>query len=179
MKKGGGKGKGSEFERGVCKDLSRWLSYQERDDLLWRSAMSGGRATVQFKKGKKASTQAGDLSSIDPLGHKLIDKFVVECKFYKDLRIDSLIYHEPVTNTIYDFWNILRKEAIDHDKNPMIIARQNNKRTLIGLNDNGVRILFPKKSDRLPYSYFESLNLYLFDYASFLGDVDPAVLELP
>ena len=49
MRKGGGKEKGSSFERLVCKRMSMWLSKGERDDLFWRSAMSGGRATVQLR----------------------------------------------------------------------------------------------------------------------------------
>ena len=50
-KPGYGKQKGGEYERTVCKKLSLWVSNGTRDDIFWRSAMSGGRATLQRKKG--------------------------------------------------------------------------------------------------------------------------------
>ena len=70
-----GKLKGGAFEREICVKLSKWVSYGERDDLFWRSAMSGGRQTVGFKKGINRKNQAGDITAIDPIGQKLIDSF--------------------------------------------------------------------------------------------------------
>ena len=53
MRKGGGKAKGSSFERLICKELSLWITGGEHQDVFWRSAMSGGRSTVAMKKGDK------------------------------------------------------------------------------------------------------------------------------
>ena len=75
-----GKQKGSEFERYICKTLSGWASYGKRDDLYWRSAMSGGRATVQFKKNIKNTSQVADISCIDSAGEFLTDLCCIECK---------------------------------------------------------------------------------------------------
>ena len=80
MRKGGGKEKGSAYERAICKRLSLYVSKGKRDDLFWRSAMSGGRATLQAKKGKKAQAQAGDITSIAAEGNKLTSTFMIECK---------------------------------------------------------------------------------------------------
>lgn len=58
--------KGQNFERQICKELSLWLSKGQRDDLFWRTAGSGGRATTRQKKGKNTAGAAGDICSTDP-----------------------------------------------------------------------------------------------------------------
>ena len=37
MRSGGGKQKGSAFEREICKKLSLWFTENERDDIFFRS----------------------------------------------------------------------------------------------------------------------------------------------
>ncbi len=77
MRPGGGHSKGASFERQVCRDLSLWLTEGKHDDCFWRSAMSGGRATVRFKKGRTSRSQAGDISPISGIGEKLTDLFLL------------------------------------------------------------------------------------------------------
>jgi hypothetical protein len=74
------KQKGSDFERQICKDLSLWWSGGERDDIFWRTSLSGGRATVRRKSGKKTDLQCGDISAIDPYGVPLIQQVTFELK---------------------------------------------------------------------------------------------------
>jgi hypothetical protein len=134
-----GKQKGSEFERQVAKKLSLWITHGIRDDCLWRSALSGGRATLQFKQGKKNKSQTGDLSSIDSLSQQFIDKFFIEIKFYKELGIESgFIKNQGILKS---FWDKLVKDALAAEKNPMLIARQNRLPTLLLLHKNGARLL--------------------------------------
>lgn len=123
MRPGGGKTKGAEFERQVCKTLSLWVSNGERQDIFWRSAMSGGRATVAAKRGIKLSTQAGDISAIDPLGNKLIDNFIVECKYHRNIKLETLFTGRK--GGIYEFWETLSALASKHSKKPMLIFKQN------------------------------------------------------
>lgn len=138
---GGGKRKGAAFEREICKKLSLWISKGERTDIFWRSAMSGGRATVQFKKGIKNKTQACDISAIDPLGEKLLKDYIIECKHYKNLNLENLIYNTSKEGLL-EFWNETWKKAVDLGKLPIVIARQNNKKDIICLNyDIGLTIL--------------------------------------
>lgn len=139
MKQGGGKQKGAEFERGVCKTLSLWISDGERDDLLWRSAMSGGRATVQVAKGVKNETQTGDITAIDPLAAPFIKTFMVECKHYKELGLLSGVL--KTKGTLCDFWFKLKKDAIAHHKKPLLIAKQNLYPTMVIMTAEGARIL--------------------------------------
>jgi hypothetical protein len=128
MKPGGGKQKGAAFERQICQALSLWLSRDKRKDLFWRSAMSGGRATVAYKKGVKLSTQGGDISAIDPLGAVLTDAFCIEVKFYKDLDIQAFLLGR---GKLTAFWKQVTRDASRYGKEPMLIARQNLYPTLV------------------------------------------------
>jgi len=60
--------KGGAYEREVAKQLSLWWSQdwdEPTDELLWRSSMSGGRATVRSKQGKTTSGHYGDIIATD------------------------------------------------------------------------------------------------------------------
>jgi hypothetical protein len=128
MKAGAGKAKGGAFEREVCKRLSLWLSQGQRNDLMWRSAMSGGRATLQFNLGKVNRTQSGDVSAIDREAYAFCQRTFVECKSYKDLSIARGFVCE--TGTLFNFWRTACREAEKYDKRPLLIARQNLYPTL-------------------------------------------------
>jgi hypothetical protein len=124
MRSGGSKEKGSSFERLICEKLSLWVSKGESKSLFWRSSMSGGRATIQLAKGIKNLTQAGDISAIDLAGHLLLKHFVIECKHYKSLNIETSIIKRH--GVLYQFWRQLRRDCKALGKQPMLIARQNN-----------------------------------------------------
>jgi len=138
VRDGGGKQKGAQFERDVAVGLSKWASSGTREDLFWRSSMSGGRATVGRKKGKELIAQAGDLSAIHPLGAPFLDKFLVEMKFYKDLQYAGIL---TGTGYLVKFWNSTVTEANNYKKHPMLIAKQNQKPIVIFLQVRGLRVL--------------------------------------
>lgn len=129
MKAGSGKGKGGAFERKICKALSLWVTHGDRDDVFWRSAMSGGRATVRRKKGKSTQTQVGDISPVDAVGQPFIDIYVVECKHYNKLDIESAVIQG--NGKLVEFWDKLVIEAKGCNKLPMLIAKQNNRPVLV------------------------------------------------
>lgn len=72
--------KGGAFERKMCKTLSLWFSHGERDDIFWRTAGSGARATVRMKTGKMTADSAGDISAIHPSAKKLTRLCIFELK---------------------------------------------------------------------------------------------------
>lgn len=72
--------KGPPFEREIAHSLSRWWTGGERDDLAWRTAGSGARATTRAKKGKSTANAAGDLAATDHLIQPLFDLFAFELK---------------------------------------------------------------------------------------------------
>jgi hypothetical protein len=73
-------GKGSGFEREISVQLSKWWSNGERDDIFWRTAGSGARATVRGKFAKSTYGQAGDIGAIDPIGTPLTGLILLELK---------------------------------------------------------------------------------------------------
>jgi hypothetical protein len=123
-------GKGPGFERHICKLLSLWVSGNKDADLFWRSAISGGRATQSAKRGQLLTRQAGDICSIGPAGHALTDRFFIECKHRKDLNIQSFLLGGK-TGSMAKFWRKACKEAKQHGKTPLMIAKQNNTPTLV------------------------------------------------
>lgn len=77
---GKGKGKGSSFERLICKQLSQWISDGDRDDIFWRTAGSGAMAKTRSKSKKGTFGQYGDVQATDPIGQWFIDLFTIEIK---------------------------------------------------------------------------------------------------
>lgn len=168
MRKGGGKGKGSAFEREVCNDLSRLVQPKTHETLFWRSAMSGGRATVRAKGKKKDSSQAGDISCVHPDGAWLVENFVIECKFYKDLSIMSSLLERK--GLLAKFWKEVRKLAKRHGKEPILIARQNRTRALVLVSPDGYHILNVWRPET-PTCLLQSrvLKCLVLDYKEFMG----------
>lgn len=70
-----GKGKGSAFEREICKKLSVWWTQNPKGDCFWRSAMSGGRSTVTG-----TATGAGDIVGTTAKGDELVQLITFELK---------------------------------------------------------------------------------------------------
>lgn len=72
--------KGSQFERDTCRQLSEWWSGGEREDIFWRTATSGARATTRTRQGKGTFGQYGDIQATDPIGQPLLDLITFELK---------------------------------------------------------------------------------------------------
>jgi len=140
MKAGRSKSKGSDFERQCCKLLSLWITNGKREDVFWRSAMSGGRATVAKKAGRDVR-QAGDITAVAPEGHALTDHYYIECKSYKKLDLDSFILDGK--GQLAKFWLETIKQAARHKRKPILIAKENRRESLVifqahpGFNLNG------------------------------------------
>lgn len=133
MKHGGGKQKGSAFERVVCSKLSLWVTGGKHKDCFWRSAMSGGRATVHAKKGKDVR-QAGDITAVAAEGNPLTDRVFIECKHYKNLEIASFIITGK--GELANFWHRAQKEAAKRGRQPWLVARENNRPALLITDGN-------------------------------------------
>lgn len=125
MRAGGGKQKGAAFERSVCRHLSLWITEGKKEDVFWRSAMSGGRATLLHRKGKAAQNSAGDITATGEEGHTLTDQFYIECKCYRDLNILPFFFGND-QGALCKFWAATILEASKHKKLPLLIAKQNS-----------------------------------------------------
>jgi len=72
--------KGAAWEREVCKQLSLWWTYEERDDIFWRTSGSGARATTRSKRNLDTFGQYGDVQATDPVGQRFMDVCSIELK---------------------------------------------------------------------------------------------------
>jgi len=87
-----GNAKGSAFERSIATALSLWWSGNYRDDWFYRTAGSGGRATMRAKRGKTTSNSAGDIGATTPEGGKLLSVVTYELKRgYNGTNLQDLI----------------------------------------------------------------------------------------
>ncbi len=161
-KPGFGKQKGGEYERVTCKQLSLWVTDGARDDIFWRSAMSGGRASVQFKKGKTNQTQSGDISAIDPLGAWIVENFILEIKSYKDLDVASGILNQK--GLLYNFWVELKNKAAKINKKPILVAKQNRVKAIVVISFEGETTLHLNAQKALAILPYWSARLYSLDY---------------
>jgi hypothetical protein len=84
--------KGGAFEREFCGLLSLWWSDNATDDLFWRSATSGARATTRRKKGKDTRGHCGDICATDDTGTPLLRTLTVELKRgYPGVNLSTLL----------------------------------------------------------------------------------------
>lgn len=99
-------GKGQAFEREICSRLSRWWTDGRRDDVFWRSAGSGARATSRGRRGKQTANQHGDVAAVDPCGAVLTDLFVIELKrgYNSSTVHDLLDRREGAAEQTYERW---------------------------------------------------------------------------
>ena len=102
-----GKGKGPRFERELSRDLSLWISDGKRDDIIWRTAGSGARATIRRKTGRTTANSCGDLKAEHSMALPLFEYCTIEAKNgYKDYSIQDLL-DKPCTKklrTVEEFY---------------------------------------------------------------------------
>ena len=183
MKQGGGQQKGRRFESDTCKSLSRWVTAGERTDVFVPSPMSGGRATVQFKRGNLESALAGDINLAHTAGNVFATTFYVECKHYKDLDMRGLVCRNK--GIFADFWEKCRKEASDHAKNPVMIAKQNHMPTLWAVSYWGMALCSygytgPSRTNSgLNLAMFPKLDMIIMRYDDVIKYHDPSKLKDP
>ena len=122
------KRKGGSFERKVCKALSLWVTGGKSQDVFWRSAMSGGRATVHHRKGTKIR-QTGDICAVAPEGHDFTAIWFIECKAVKSIGLTSFLLNN--TGKLAKFWKVACDEAAKHRLEPMLIAQSDGNTIVI------------------------------------------------
>lgn len=164
--------KGSEFERMVAKKLSLWMSRGQRTDLFWRTAMSGGRATIGSQSGESMRAQLGDLTAVDAEGMPLTNLFVIELKHQKAVNLDSYIVKG--TGPIERWWKKLCDEAHTNKRLPMLIIRQNYFPIVLITTNRAHDYLVGVHPIAMFGSRFPSRCLYLFE--DVLSKADPAAL---
>lgn len=151
------KQKGGGFERQICKRLSLWLTHGKRQDVFWRSAMSGGRATVH--KGRSIR-QSGDICAVAPEGHDLTDRWFIECKFVRDAQFGNFLIKG--IGPLRTYWTKALKEAKRHGKDPMLIVKSNHYPIVVITRINHLRHFSPPMLEINTLD--KTIDLTLFDY---------------
>jgi len=149
------KQKGASFERVICKALSLWITEGEKKDCFWRSAMSGGRATVA----KGEVRQAGDICAVALEGHALTDLYYFELKHLKKIGLDGLIKGGGSLNRI---WQIAIEQAESYGKIPVLIIKQNNWPVLVCTSSEGSFMLKIENEIKINAPYLD-MDITLFD----------------
>lgn len=168
------KQKGAAFERRICRALSLWVSHNTREDIFWRSAMSGGRASIQLKTDRKhAGAQAGDISAVDKAGHELVSRYLIDCKHYQELRVRDLVFDR--NRGLVMFWQDIMTDSSAFQKRPMLIAKQDYLPELICLDARGKAELLP---DTPPRGVFPRYAMFLWQLDELL-QTDPGKLAPP
>lgn len=177
MRAGGQKSKGNNYENQLAKELSLWLTRQIRSDVLERSPASGGKSTVARRKNQIASHIAGDLIATCDEGHLLIDRFVIEAKHRNEegININGLVFNTAKSGIIA-FWIKLLEECNQTNKLPMLIFKQNNRPSLIGLCDVGMNMFRLMGRQHASY-YIEDSVMHTMAFSEFLLHADPRYLE--
>lgn len=128
--------KGSSFERDICKTFSRWWTKGEREDVFWRTAGSGARATVRTKQGKTTSNSYGDMMALDPIGQPFIGKVVVEMKRgYNKASLQDFIDRGAKSKPLpyEEFVAKLNKECDDSGRKYWMLVVQRDRRKKLAI----------------------------------------------
>lgn len=99
--------KGGDFERWFCHRLSEWWSYDKRNDLFWRTAGSGARATNRSKKNLTTVGSYGDIHNTDPSAAPLMKFTTIELKRgYKDFH-PGMYFDSKKAWVETEFWKFI------------------------------------------------------------------------
>jgi hypothetical protein len=176
MKKGGGKAKGSGFERDISRFFTRWLTGQDKELYFWRSPSSGQVATVNL--GNKSIS--GDIIALKPQASWFIDMFAIECK----TGYPSADFHQLLKYTknfdIEDFWLQVNTSASEAEKQPMLIFKKNNHNAIVGISCSTKYVLKDHlKNLRSIVLYFDSglQAVTFYDMERFFEAITPEVLK--
>ena len=133
-----GKAKGCSFERDICKKLSLWWTNQQSDDIFWRTASSGGRATQRKKQEKETFGQNSDIQATNPDGQPFVDLFCIECKRgYGKWDLLEFLDGGKTTPEILSFSNQVMEDC-EKGQYPVIIFKRDRKKACIAISAIGL-----------------------------------------
>lgn len=147
--------KGGQFERDFSRQLSLWWTKGERDDIFWRTAGSGARATVRTKKGKSTAGQYGDITATDPDGKLLIDNILFELKNgYPDAEIEKLLNYSLTKKNaaegtdVYSKWIAKCEKSCRDSGIPgwAIVHKRSGREPMVTMNQDAYIIIAKSKN---------------------------------
>jgi hypothetical protein len=157
--------KGSRYEREICKKLSRWWTNDEMDDVFWRTAGSGARATTRMKQGVKTADSYGDVGSIRKIGKLLTKNVIIEIKRgytkkkgKKSLKwasitdiIDTQRGSTKTLPAIYKWWLELQIKRKESDRKSALLIFKRDRRIACVIMSYRTFRFIERKSGVCPY----------------------------
>ena len=117
--------KGSQFERDMCRRLTKWMTGEEKPEVVWRSSTSGAKATMEHKAGRR-SHMGGDIVAIHPKGQWLTEMFSLEFKNRKSFGSLPLLFLNRAA--VLDWWDQCVSDAKAQGKIPWMIFKENRSK---------------------------------------------------
>lgn len=176
MRAGGGKHKGSAFERKIARTLSLWWTKGERDDIFARTMSSGSWGTGRAKLGRRTANQYGDLQAIDPIGQPLIDICCFELKIgYGHWSFLDMLDRPAKTNTtIQEFLSQAMKSGELARRHPVVIAKRDRRVPIIIMPKKLSVFLSAASPSNLLIFYTKDVGVwYVWRLSQFLRLVPP------
>ena len=183
MRVGGGKAKGSQWERDCGKAISLWLTHGERPDIMSRNVLSGGSFTNAENAGKVSSRMPGDMMAAHPLAFRFLSRFSVECKFLKDIGLLQYLLDPRMQNPLALIVALARRQAKSINAEFMVIAKQNRYDPIVlvdGMVGEQMMICLKRRGTRgvlqPMHHFFHKGNICMIRFEDMLRIVDPDLL---
>ena len=170
--------KGGNWERDVCKHLSKWLQGTEKPYIFWRGRGSGGMFTIS--EGEVGDTFSGDIYPVRQEGRFLTNIFSVECKEgYKEASLNKHLKYNK-SDPIKSFWDQTVNDANKSNKSPMLIFKKKGYPTpWLGITYDIYNKLHKYLKDlRFIHLYWVDLpDTYFFEYKEFFDIITPDIIK--
>ena len=183
MRVGGGKAKGSQWERDCGKAISLWLTHGERPDIMSRNVLSGGSFTNAENAGKVSSRMPGDMMAAHPLAFRFLSRFSVECKFLKDIGLLQYLLDPRMQNPLAIIIALARRQAKAINCEFMVIAKQDRRDAIVfvdGAVGEHMMLCLQKRGTRSVmhpmYHFLHKGNIFCLRFIDMLKMVDPDLL---
>jgi hypothetical protein len=166
----------------MSRKISLWWSSGGRDDLVWRTAQSGGRSTQRKKMGGKSTANSdGDLSAQDESIRPLFSLFTFELKkgYSKDLDIISIVDSDKKRKL--DEFIVQTRNAQERAKVPyiMLIMERDRRDEVVLIED----CLYRRREISTFLNDLNSIKInielgvfYLFKLDDFLKRITPKII---
>lgn len=163
--------KGSDWERIIAKDLTKWASGQKKEYWYWRTPGSGSLLTIA-----KQLNLSGDIIHLTDNGKFLTTKFTIECKNGYEKGGLFKIIKDNKDNEIKNFWIQVNRDANKSNTYPMLIFKRKRIGIFVGIPkiDNLLIKLINKNISYVICNFKENLPaMYGFDYNKFFNIITP------
>lgn len=165
------KSKGSSYERLLSKELTKWLTGNEKPYNFWRTHASGAIQTLDACN----TGFAGDIMPITPEAHKIMNKIVIEAKCgYKNISFDKF-FKDNKNDPLKEFWDQCIGETKDQPKHPVLIYKKSGFPVIVLVYTSMAKKLNKNllNNDNMVINWAGYESISIFKWNDFLNTVKP------